>query len=74
MSQVFFLSVASDHPTVTSRPLSAMFSLLAQTSIYANDCRQSVLSKKRLIKNKFCICMTKKTPPLPFTRCHYLGT
>jgi len=34
----FFLSVVSGSPTVASGPLSATFSLLAQTFSYATDC------------------------------------
>jgi len=45
---------------VASGPLSATFSLLAQTSGYATDCGQSALSKKKFIKNTFRICVTNK--------------
>jgi len=65
----FFPSVASGSPTVASEPLSATFSLLAQTSSYATDCWQSALSKEKFIKNKFRICMTNKTFSIPYTRC-----
>ena len=46
---------------MVSGPLSATFSLLAQTSISATDCWQSALSKKKFMKNKFYIFMTNKT-------------
>jgi len=62
----FFLSVASNSSTVASGPLSATFSLLAQTSSYATNCWQFALSKKKFLKNKFRICMTNETFSITF--------